>query len=84
MVGVLDVDAELLQRQDRLPAHVGAGVERGQVEVAALVEDLGAAVAGARVLEVEVLELGPDVVGVEAEVLGALERAPQDQRGSPS
>ena len=41
VVGVLDVDAELLEREDRLAAHVGAGVERGQVEVAALVEDLG-------------------------------------------
>ena len=46
MVGVLDVDAELLEREDRLAADVGAGVERGQVEVAALVEDLGRAALG--------------------------------------
>ena len=54
VVGVLDVDAELLERQHRLAAHVGAGVERREVEVAALVEHLGAVV----VAEEEVLELG--------------------------
>ena len=43
VVGVLDVDAELLEREHRLAADVGAGVERRQVEVAALVERLGAA-----------------------------------------
>ena len=42
VVGVLDIDAELLERQDGLAPHVGAGVERRQVEVAALVEGLGA------------------------------------------
>ena len=59
VVGVLDVDAELLEREDRLAAHVGAGVERGEVEVAALVEDLGL-LARLRpgVAEVEELELG--------------------------
>ena len=41
VVGVLDVDAQLLEREHGLAAHVRAGVERGQVEVAALVEDLG-------------------------------------------
>ena len=66
VVGVLDVDAHLLQRQDGVAAHVGAGVERGQVEVAALVEDLGHAALGFGRAEVEVLELGADVVGVEA------------------
>ena len=78
MVGVLDVDAHLLERQDRLAAHVDAGVERGQVEVAALVEDLGDAVLGPGVAEVEELELGADVVGVEAHLLGALQRPAQD------
>ena len=78
VVGVLDVDAHLLQRQDRLAAHVGAGVERGQVEVAALVEHLRHAVLGLGGAEVEVLELGPDVVGVEAELLGPLQGALQD------
>ena len=78
MVRVLDVDAELLEREDRLAADVRARVERGQVEVAALVEDLGHAVLGARVLEVEVLELGADVVGVEAHVGRALERPAHD------
>ena len=42
MVRVLDVDPELLEREDRLPPDVGAGVESGQVEVPALVEDLAA------------------------------------------
>src|SRR3712207_8535506 len=42
--------AELLEREDRLAAKVRTGVERRQVEVAALIEDVGAA----RVLEVEV------------------------------
>ena len=73
MVGVLDVDAELLEREHGLAAHVRAGVERRQVEVAALVEHLGAAA----VAEEEVLELGTDVEGVEAHRLGALERPPQ-------
>ena len=41
VVRVLDVDPELLEREDRLAADVGAGVERRQVEVAALVEHLG-------------------------------------------
>ena len=77
VVGVLHVDAELLEREHRLAAHVGAGVERGQVEVAALVEDLGLAGLGARVAEVEELELGADVEGVEAHRLRALERAAQ-------
>ena len=67
MVGVLDVDAELLEREDRLAAHVGAGVERRQVEVAALVEHLGRRRrSGFARAEVEVLELGADVEGVEA------------------
>ena len=43
VVGVLDVDPQLLQREHRLAAHVRAGVERRQVEVAALVEHLGRA-----------------------------------------
>ncbi len=61
------------EREHRLAAHVRACVERGQVEVAALVEHLG----GARVAEQEVLELGADVEGVEAHRVRALERAPQ-------
>ena len=55
VVGVLDVDPQLLQRQHRLAAHVRARVERRQVEVAAFVEHLRRA----RVFEQEVLELGP-------------------------
>ena len=43
VVGVLDVDAEPLEREHRVAAHVGAGVERREVEVAALVEHLGRA-----------------------------------------
>ena len=78
VMGVLDVDAHLLQRQHRLAAQVGAGVQRGQVEVAALVEDLGHAARRFGGAEVEVLQLGADVVGVEAEVLGALQGAAQD------
>ena len=38
VMGVLDVDAHLLERQHGLAAHVGARIERRQVEVAALVE----------------------------------------------
>src|SRR3954465_13329137 len=44
VVGVLAVDAGLLEPRDRLAAHVGAGVERRQVEVAAFVQRLGLAV----------------------------------------
>ena len=71
VVRVLDVDAELLERQHRVAPHVGAGVERGEVEVAALVEHLGAL----GVAEQEVLELGADVEVVEAHLVGALDRA---------
>ena len=78
MVGVLHVDAQLLEGEHGLAADVGAGVERGEVEVAALVERLGrAAVLRLGVAEVEVLELGPDVEGVEAHLLRALQRPPQ-------
>ena len=73
MVGVLHVDAELLQREHRLAAHVRAGVERRQVEVAAFVEHLGRA----GVVEQEVLELGADVERVEAHRVRALQRAAQ-------
>ena len=78
MVGVLDVDAELLEREDRLAAQVGAGVERGQVEIAALVEDLGDAGLGLLGAEVEVLELGTDVEVVEAHLVGPFERPAHD------
>ena len=78
VMGVLDVDAHLLQREDRLAAHVGARVERRQVEVAALVEHLGDAALGLGGAEVEVLQLGADVVGVEAHLLGPFERPPHD------
>ena len=74
VVGVLGMDPELLEREHRLAPQVRAGVERGQIEVAALVEDLG----GLGVAEVEVLELGPDVEVVEAHRLGALDGAAQD------
>ena len=62
MVGVLDRNPHRLERFDRLLAPLGGHVERGQVEVAAAVEDLRSIV----VLEVEVLELGADVERVEA------------------
>ena len=78
MVGVLDVDAHLLQGEDGVAAHVGAGVERGQVEVAALVEHLRHAALGFGRAEVEELELGADVEGVEAHLLGPFERPLQD------
>ena len=74
VVGVLGLDAELLEPEHGVAAQVRAGVERRQVEVAALVEHLG----GARVPEVEVLELGSDEEVVEAHRLGALDRAAQD------
>src|SRR5205823_6814198 len=74
VVGVLDVDAELLEGEHRLAAQIGAGVQRGQVEVAALVEDLG----GLAVAEVEVLQLGTDEEVVEAHRAGALDRAAQN------
>ena len=77
MVRVLDVDPQLLERQHRLAAHVRACVQRGQVEVAALVEHLG----GARVAEQVVLELGADVEGVEAHRARSLQRASQDVAG---
>ena len=61
VVGVLGVDPELLQCEHGLAPQVGAGVERGQIEVAALVEHLGRL----RIPEVEVLELRADIEVVE-------------------
>src|SRR5438132_1549619 len=69
-MGVLDVDAEALERQDGVAADVGAGVESREVEVAALVEHLGAAV----VAEEVVLQLGADVEGVIELFVGDRER----------
>jgi hypothetical protein len=57
VVRVLDRDAHLLERQHGLAAKVARDVERGEIEVAAVVEGLGALVIG----EVEELELGADV-----------------------
>ena len=75
VVGVLHRDAELAQREHHVAAEVRRHVERRQVEVAALVEDLRALV----VLEQEELELGPQVVVVEAHVLRARERPPHHE-----
>ena len=55
MVGVLHGNAHLLQGEHRVAAQVGGGIERRQIEIAAVVEHLGAL----GVLEVEVLQLGP-------------------------
>ncbi len=60
VVGVLHLDAHGVQSVDGVAAQVATGVEGGEVEVAAVVEHLGAAA----VLEVEELELGTDVHGV--------------------
>ena len=77
MVRVLDADAHLLEDHDGLAAEVAGDVERRQVEVAALVEaDDGRL----RRLEVEELQLGPDVEGV-AEIARALELALQHEAG---
>uniref|UniRef100_A0A6J5ZZ65 Unannotated protein n=1 Tax=freshwater metagenome TaxID=449393 RepID=A0A6J5ZZ65_9ZZZZ len=73
VVAVLDMDPELLQCEHRLAAHVGAGVKRRQVEVAALVENLGAV----GILEEEVLELGPDVEGVKTHPFHPCDRTSQ-------
>jgi hypothetical protein len=74
VVGVLDIDPELLERKDRVAPDVRAGVERGEVEVAALVEDLGAA----GVAEQEVLELGADEEVVEPHLVRPLHGPAQD------
>ena len=60
VVRVLHLDTELVQSIDGVTTQVGAGVERGQIEISAMVEDLGAAT----VSEVEVLEFRPHVHGV--------------------
>ena len=74
VVVVLDRDADLLERLDRLVAQLGRRVLRRHREVAALVERLRARV----VLEEEVLELGADVERVEAHALHPVERLAQD------
>ena len=79
VVGQVDVDAELLEREDRVAPHVGAGVERREVEVAALVERLASLV-----LEQEVLGLEADVEVSKPIALGALSARRRTWRGSPS
>ena len=74
VVVVLDRDAHVLERADRVAADRRRGVHRRLREVAALVERLRALV----VLEEEVLRLGADVERVEAHRLHPLDRAPQD------
>ena len=76
VVGSLNGDAKVLEGEDRLAPQVGAGVERGEVEVAADIEDLRRLGVG----EVEEFELGADVEGV-VEVGGALEVAAEDEAG---
>lgn len=70
VVVVLDLDPHILEDLDRLAAEVGAEVHRDHVEVAAPVEDIGRPV----VLEVEILQLGPDHPAV-TEVGGVLQGA---------
>ena len=77
MMGVLDVDAELLEREHGLAPYVRAGIKRREVEIAPLVEHLGRA----RVAEQEVLELGPDVERVIAHPPRTLQRSPEDVTG---
>ena len=80
VVGVLDVDPELLEREHRLATHVRAGIERRQVEVAAAVEHVGRAA----VFEQEVLELGTDVERLEAHLAApAARRAGARGAGRP-
>ena len=75
MVGVLDPDPERLQRVDGVAAQVGAGIERREVEIAALVEDLGDAALTELVgAEVEELQLRADVEVLEPHFLGTLQR----------
>ena len=57
VVGVLHRNAHLLQGEHRVAAQVRGIVEARQIEIPAVVEYLG----GMLVLEVEELELGPDV-----------------------
>jgi hypothetical protein len=83
VMGVLDVDPHLLEREDGLATDVDAGVERGQIEVPALVEGLGDPVLGIGVLEVVELELGADVERLEAHRLGPVECAAQDPARIP-
>ena len=83
VVGVLDADPLPLEGEHGLAADVDPGVERGEVEVATLVEDFGRAVlrlGGA----VEVLELGADEVVVEPHLLARSRARRMVQRGSPS
>ena len=65
MVGILDVDPELLQCKHRLAPEVGACIQRREVEVAATVQDLRRSARVGRP-EVEVFELGTDVELLEA------------------
>ena len=73
VVVVLDPDADLLERLDRLVPQLGRRIERRHREVAALVERLRPLV----VLEEEVLELRADVERVEPQRLHPVEREPE-------
>ena len=73
-----------LEGEHGLAADVDPGVERGEVEVATLVEDFGRAVLRLGGAEVEVLELGADEVVVEPHLPRSPRARRMVQRGSPS
>ena len=74
---MLDGNTELLEGHDGVSSILLGDIERGEVEIASLVEHLGL---GPGVLEVEVLEFRTDEEGV-AEVGGALHVALEDETG---
>ena len=81
VLGVLDGDAHLLEREHAPLAEVARHVAGGQLEVRAAVEGHGS-VAGVGVGEVEVLDLRRRVER-EALLPGAVERPAQDVAGAP-
>ena len=74
VVAELDADADLLEGHHGIASQVGCPVQRGEIEIAALVEGLGRTFAG---LEVVVFEFGLDVEGVSVPG-GALEAPLED------
>ena len=57
MMGVLNGNAHLLQRQNRVAAQIGAVVQCGQIERAAAVQRLRTVL----VAEIEVLDFGTNI-----------------------
>src|SRR5665811_1589679 len=71
VVAILNVDAHLFEGHDSVTAQIAGDIQWSKVEVAALVQYLGAL----GILEIEELEFRPDIKMIETHLCGPLEGA---------